>query len=79
MQQAIARCPKVSITCEGVQIPSLLDSGSEVSLICQTHFKDHLLPKVKSPSGEKADAHTLFHLTVVNDGKLPVKLCRIRG
>ena len=33
MQQAVAKCPKISIASMGVQIPSLLDSGSEVSLI----------------------------------------------
>ena len=34
MQQAVAKCPKSSISSMGIQIPSLLDSGSEVSLIC---------------------------------------------
>ena len=28
MQQAVAKCPKISISSMGVQIPSLLDSGS---------------------------------------------------
>ena len=30
MQQAVAKCPKISVASMGVQIPSLLDSGSEV-------------------------------------------------
>ena len=77
MQQAIAKCPMVNIACKGAQIPSLLNSGSEVALIHQTYFKEHLLPKNKTPMGEKADGYSLFHLTVVNDGQLPVK-CRIR-
>ena len=57
----------------GVQIPSLLDSGSEVSLICFSHFKEHLLPKDEDPMGEKSDAHILFNLTAANDGQLPMK------
>ena len=74
MQQAIAKCPKVSIVCKGVQFPSLLDSGSEVSLIHQSDFKEHLLPRTEIPTGEKVDTHVLFNLTVVNDGQLPIKM-----
>ena len=73
MQQAVAKCPKVSISSMGVQIPSLLDSGSEVSLIHYSHFKEHLLPKAEDPMGEKSDAHILFSLTAANDGQLPMK------
>ena len=73
MQQAVAKCPKVSTSSKGVQIPSLLDSGSEVSLICQSYFKEHMLPKIETPMGEKAYAHILFNLMAVNDGQLPMK------
>ena len=72
-QQAVAKCPKIIISSKGVQILSLLDSGSEVSLICYSHFKEHLLPKIEAPMGEKLDAHILFNLTAANDGQLPVK------
>ena len=57
----------------GVQIPSLLDSGSKVSLICYSHFKEYLLSKIEAPLGEKSDAHILFNLTAANDGQLPMK------
>ena len=73
MQQAVARCPKVSISSEGVQIPSLLNSGSKVSLICQSYYNEHLLPKTETPISEKADAHTLFNLMLANDGQLSTK------
>ena len=72
MQQAVAKCPKFSISSMGVQIPSLLTSGSKVSLICYSHFKEHLLPKVEDPTSEKSDAHILFNLTLANDGQLPM-------
>ena len=73
MQQAVAKCPKASISSMGVQIQSLLDSGSEVSLIGYLHLKEHLLPKIEDPTSEKSDAHILFNLTVANDGQLPMK------
>ena len=73
MQQAVAKCPKISIASMGVQIPSLLDSGSEVSLIRYSYFKEHLLPKIEMPTGEKSDAHILFNLTTTNDGQLPMR------
>ena len=57
MQQSVAKCPKVSISCKGIQISSLLHSGSEVSLFCNYYFKEHLLPKIETPTGEKSDAH----------------------
>ena len=65
--------PKISVASMGVQVPSLLDSGSEVSLIRYSCFKEHLLPKIEMPMGEKSDAHILFNLTAANDGQLPVK------
>ena len=74
MQRAIARSPKVCISAHGIQIPSLLDSGSDVTLLRQSYFEKHLLPKIQGVTGEKAKAHQLFHLTVANDGQLSMKM-----
>ena len=74
MQCAVARSPKVCISAHGIQIPSLLDSGSDVMLLRQAYFEKHLLSKIQEATGEKAKAHQLFHLTVTNDGQLPVKM-----
>ena len=74
MQHAVARSPKVCINAHGIQIPSLLDSGSDVMLLRQAYFEKHLLPKIQEATGEKAKAHQLFHLTVTNNGQLPVKM-----
>ena len=74
MQGAVAKCPKVCISAHGIQIPSLLDSGSEVTLLQQLYFDQHILPKIKLTTGEKADAHCLFKLTVANDGQMPIKM-----
>ena len=73
MQQTVAKCLKLSIFSKGAQIPSLLDSDSKVSLICQSYSKEHLLPRIETPTGEKMDAHVLFNLMAANDGQLPVK------
>ena len=74
MQHAVAKCPKVCISAHGFQIPSLLDSGSEVTLLQQSYFDQHILPKIKLATGEKANAHCLFKLTVANDGQMPIKM-----
>ena len=74
MQHAVAKCPKVCISTHGIQIPSLLDSSSEVTLLWQSYFDQHTLPKIKPATGEKADAHCLFKLTVANDGQMLIKM-----
>ena len=74
MQHAVARSLKVCINAHGIQIPSLLDLGSDVMLLRQAYFEKHLLPKIQVVTGEKAEAHQLFHLTVANNGELPVKM-----
>ena len=68
MQHAVSKSPKVSISAYGIQIPSLLDSGSEVMLLRQSYFDQPLLPKIKVATSEKAKAHQLFNLSVANDG-----------
>ena len=52
----------------------MLDLGSDVKLLRQAYFEKHLLPKIQDATGEKAKAHQLFHLTVANNGQLPVKM-----
>ena len=72
MQHAVAKSPEVSIS--AYEIPSLLDSGSEVMLPRQSYFDQHLLPKNKLAMDKKADAHKVFNLTVTNDRQLPIKM-----
>ena len=74
MQRAVAKSPKVCISAHGIQIPSLLDLGNDVTLLRQSYFEKHLLPKIQVVTSEKAEAHQLFHLMVANDGQLPVKM-----
>ena len=74
MQCAVAKSPKVSTSAYGIQILSLLDLGSEVMLLRQFYFNQHLLPKIKLAMSAKANTHQLFNLTVTNDGQLLVKM-----
>ena len=64
----------VEMGCGRKVISSLLDSGSQVTLICQSFFEQEILPHIKAADGEKANAHQLFQLTAVNNGKLPVSM-----
>ena len=74
MQHAVAKSPMVSISAYGIQIPSWLDSGSEVMLLRQSYFDQHLLPKSKVATSGKAEAYQLCNHTVTNDRQLPVKM-----
>ena len=41
MQHAVANCLKVCISAHGIQIPSLLDSSSKVTLLWQSYSTNH--------------------------------------
>ena len=64
----------MSIIAHGIQIPSLLDSASEVTLLRQSYFEQHLLSKIKLATSKKTNAYKLFNLSVTNDGQLPIKM-----
>ena len=70
----MATCPKVSMGCGRKRIPSLLDSGSQVTLICQSFFEQEILPHIQPSDEEKAEAHQLFQLTAANQGKHPISM-----
>ena len=74
MQRAVATCPKDNMGCGRKRIHSLLDFGSQVTLICQSYFEWEILPHIRPSSGEKAEDHQLFQLTAANNGKLPVSM-----
>ena len=54
MQCTVAMSPKVCISAHGIQIPSLLYSGSEVTLLRQSYFEKHLLLKIQAVTSENA-------------------------
>ena len=54
--------------------PSLLDPGSQFTLICQSFFEQEILPHIEPTDEEKAKAHQLFQLTAANNGELPISM-----
>ena len=74
MQRAVATCPGINMGCRRKMIPYLLDSGSQVKLICQSFSEQEILPHIEPCNGEKAKACQLFQLTAANNGKLPISL-----
>ena len=74
MQRVVATCPRVNMGCWRQMIQSQLDSGSQVTLICQSFFEQEILPHIEPSNGEKAKAHQLFQLTAANNGKLPISM-----
>ena len=74
MQRAMATCPRINMECGRKRIPSLLDSGNQVTLICQSFFEQEILPHIEPTDGEKVKAHQLFQLTAANNGKLPISM-----
>ena len=74
MKWAVAKCSRVCISAHRIQIPSLLDSSCQVTLLWHSYFDKHILPRIKLVMGEKPDAHSLFRLTFANNGQLPNKM-----
>ena len=73
-QRSVATCPKVNMGCRRKKIPSLLDSGSQVTLLHQSYFEWQILPHIRPSHEEKAEAYQLFQLTAAEHGKLPVSM-----
>ena len=74
MQKAVVACPNINVGCRRKRIPSLFDSGSQVTLMCQSFFEQEILSHIEPSDGEKAEAHQLFQVTAANHVKLPVSM-----
>ena len=56
----------------GLKVPSLLDSGSMVTLIHEAYFNKYILPLLWGMAEELAEAHSLFRLSAANNQEMPV-------
>ena len=56
----------------GLKVPSLLDLGSMVMLICENYFNKHNLPLLHGTAEELTEAHSLFRLSATNNQVMPV-------
>ena len=72
MQRAVSQCPAVPMDLLGRQVPSLLDSGSMVTLICEGYFTKNIQPLLNKSSSKLAEAHSMFQLSAANNEIMPV-------
>ena len=56
----------------GELMPSLLDSGSIVSLVCHNHLNCYFRPRLGPAGGSDTKAYTLFDLTNANGWHIPL-------
>ena len=67
LNRAVSQCPSITIDILGQKIPSLLDSGSMVTLIHEGYFLKNILPLLKRSAGDLTEAHSLFQLSAANN------------
>ena len=72
MQQAVAPCPEIVMSIKGKPTRSLLDSGSEVTLINKSYYKEHIEHWLLPSSGSYNNSHNLFSLQGVEEGHVPL-------
>ena len=72
MQQTVAPCPEIIMSIKGKPTRSLLDSGSEVTLINESYYKEHIEHRLVPSSGLYNNSHNLFSLQGIEEGHVPL-------
>ena len=72
LKRAVSQCPSITMEFLGLKVPSLLDSGSMVTLIHEAYFNKYILPILRGTAEELAEAHSLFCLSAANNQEMPV-------
>ena len=72
IMQAVAPCPEIVMSIKGKPTKSLFDSGSEVNLINESFFKEHIEHRLLPSSGVYNNSHNLFSLRGVEEGNVPL-------
>ena len=72
MNQAVAPCPEIVMSIKGNPIRSLLDSGSEVTLMNESYYKEHIENHIVPSSNTYNNSHNLFNLKGVEEGQVPL-------
>ena len=72
MQQAVAPCPEIIMSVKGKPTRSLLDSGSQVTLINESYYKENIEHRLLPSSGSYSNSHNLFNLRGVEEGNVPL-------
>ena len=63
MKWVVAKCPSVKLKIMGESVPSLLNSGSMVSLMWQDHFNRYFRLHLGPTKGSVASTHYMLNLT----------------
>ena len=72
MQQAVAPCPEIVMSIKDKPTRSLLDSSSEVTLVNESYYKEHIEHRLLPSSGSYNNSHNLFSLRGVEEGHVPL-------
>ena len=72
LKRAVSQCPSITMEFLGLKVPSLLDSGSMVTLIHEAYFNKYILAILRGTAEELAEAHSLFRLSAANNQEMPV-------
>ena len=72
IKRAVSQCPAIPMDLFGRDVPSLLDSGSMVTLTREGYFTKHIQPLLKKSSSKMVEAHSLFWLSAANNEIMPV-------
>ena len=72
MQQAVTPCPEIIMSIKGKPTRSLLDGGSEVTLVNESYYKEHIEHWLLPSSCRYNNLHNLFRLRGVEEGHVPL-------
>ena len=72
MKWAVAKFPSIKLKIMGESVPTLLDSGSMVSVVWQDHFNRYFRPQLGPAEGLVANVHHMFNLTSTIGGGIPL-------
>ena len=72
MHQSVAPCPEIVMSIKGKPTRSLLDSGSEVTLMNESYYKEHIEHRLVPSSNNYNNSHNLFSLKGVEEGHIPL-------
>ena len=72
MQQAVAPCPEIVMSIKGKPTRSLLDSSSEVTLVNESSYREHIEHQLLPSLGSYNNSHNLFSLRGIEEGHVPL-------
>ena len=72
MDQAVAPCLEIVMSIKGKSTRSLLDSGSEVTLMNESYYKEHIEQQLVPCSNNYNNSHNLFSLKGIEEGHVPL-------